>query len=198
MGVLYQLTSPSGKRYIGITSQRMDERWRQHIAYARQGIGWPICRAIRKYGAESFKVRVLAQVEDSEMFELERRAIEVFGTRVPGGYNVTAGGEGTLGAEVSRETREKASRRMKGRQPACIATPESRARAGRAMREVWNRPGYRERVSMAMSIARMGMKPSEETRKKQSEAQKRRWVNGVPDDFREKGRRSAEKRWGQK
>ena len=91
MGLLYKLDFASGKSYIGITSQPLKRRINGHADETRKGCSLLVHRAWRKYGAP--KLAVLAIVDRKDLLETERRAIAVFGTLAPGGYNLTAGGD---------------------------------------------------------------------------------------------------------
>jgi group I intron endonuclease len=123
MGCLYRLTSPSGKAYIGITSKTADERWSVHQMRVREGRSQAIQKAIRKYGAENFKVETLVIADDWQyLCDLERKAIIAFGTRAPTGYNLTAGGEGVL----DRVHTEEAAKNMSAGQLLRQQRPEER------------------------------------------------------------------------
>lgn len=99
MGVLYKLTSPSGKSYIGISSKPFEARWSAHMSRLRDGRApGPLYAALRKYGPESFSKTVLAIESDWDVLcEMERKAIREHGTFTPNGYNATFGGEGVIG-----------------------------------------------------------------------------------------------------
>jgi len=83
-GFLYLVTSPSGKRYVGVTSLPVSRRWNRHLVHA----------------------------DMAYLYELEPRAIEAYGTRAPRGYNLNAGGEGGQ-AGLTDEQRRDHSRAMK-------------------------------------------------------------------------------------
>jgi group I intron endonuclease len=123
MGCLYQLTSPSGKSYIGISSKSANERWRQHRYNAAKEIKHKRateCRALysamRKYGPDTFTIDVLLESDDwDELSRMERQMIAKLKTRSPMGYNLTDGGDGTLGAtpsDVARQRMSKAQKRI--------------------------------------------------------------------------------------
>ncbi len=110
MGCLYQLTSPSGKRYIGITAQPLKSRWRAHKAHAKRCADGHLQMAIRKYGAAGFSVKTLVLSDDYSYLKLlEQRAIVSFKTKSPRGYNLTDGGDGVLGVVMSEESRVRRS-----------------------------------------------------------------------------------------
>lgn len=126
MGVLYKLTSPSGKSYIGISSKDLDARWRKHVEHAlgKRDAG-ALYAALRKYGPDTFTREVLVEEEDWELLcNLERDAIKAHGTLSPGGYNMTIGGEGTVGVPLSDEARAAISVAQRAR----FARPEEKAK----------------------------------------------------------------------
>lgn len=125
MGCLYMLTSPSGKSYIGITSKTADARWAKHREHAigKRDAG-ALYGAMRKYGPESFTVKTLVIGAWEYLCELEKAAIKAFGTMAPGGYNISAGGEGAPGRFVSDKERAAHSVAQKKR----FQRPEERAR----------------------------------------------------------------------
>lgn len=117
MGTLYRLTSPSGKSYIGVSSKTTEARWAKHIEHAlgRRDSG-ALYSALRKYGINSFSVETLVIANDWEyLCELEKRAISVMRTKAPYGYNITDGGEGTIGRAISEEQRMNISMGQKRR-----------------------------------------------------------------------------------
>jgi group I intron endonuclease len=115
---LYRLTNKmTGKQYIGTSVNPVSHRISRHAYAARSGrdSGMPITCAIRKYGIEAFTVETLVQCPDYDyLMELEAKAIVVFNTRMPNGYNLTAGGRGGR-KPCSPETRALISARTKGR-----------------------------------------------------------------------------------
>lgn len=96
--IVYCYTSPSGKKYIGITSKRREKtRKKDHKSYAEKGIGLSFHQAIRKYGWENFKYEVLCYVSSRETACLmEKALIKEFDTYY-NGYNNTLGGDGVEG-----------------------------------------------------------------------------------------------------
>lgn len=93
MGVIYKLTSPSGKSYIGQTRNSFDIRWKQHIREANCNSILPIHAAIRKYGPENFVNQILEEVPNEELNTKEQYYIQKYDT-YNNGYNCTLGGEG--------------------------------------------------------------------------------------------------------
>lgn len=125
MGVLYKLTAPNGKAYIGISSKGLDARWTKHVEHAmgKRSAG-ALYAALRKYGVDNFHREVLAEEADwATLCEMEKRAIQEHGSLSPGGYNMTLGGEGTLGP-ISEKARANVAAAQKKR----FERPEERRR----------------------------------------------------------------------
>lgn len=89
--LVYRITSPSKRSYIGVTSNLF------HRLYNHQKSKYPIGNSLRKYGLQNHTVEVLAVLPTSAAFELERASIRAFNTLVPVGLNRTTGGEGAKG-----------------------------------------------------------------------------------------------------
>lgn len=182
---VYCHTSPSGKSYVGIASQGMRSRWRSHTFEARHAGRLPLHAAIRKYGPEAFTSTVLEVCGSRGEAELaERRWILALGTKIPGGYNATDGGEGVSG--LSAQTREAMRLKAVGR----VVSAESRARMRASHLGVKRGPHSAEhsaRISAAntgkvlsaetrdkLRAANLGKTHSAETRAKMSAAQRAR------------------------
>jgi group I intron endonuclease len=116
---LYQLLFPNGKSYIGITRLTAEKRF---IRHCESGSTMRACQyAIRKYGKENVIINVLATVDNWELLCLaEIEAIEKFNTKHPNGYNLTDGGESSIGFKHSEESRKRMSESGKKK----ILTPE--------------------------------------------------------------------------
>ena len=111
------------KYYIGQTVRTMEQR------AGKDGIGYhwddsnynnKFTNSIRKWGWESFEGRVLEEVYEEDLDELEKFYIEQFDS-FKNGYNSTLGGEGTRGhnpyanktEEEMKEIKEKKGKSMK-------------------------------------------------------------------------------------
>lgn len=114
---VYCHTTPSGKRYIGITSKKPEKRWQNGKGYSNNK---PFSKAIEKYKWENIKHEIL----DTNLTEYEAKCLEEYyifsyqtyvGFKDCKGYNCTLGGEGTLGHIVNDETRRKQSEAKKGK-----------------------------------------------------------------------------------
>jgi len=193
MGIVYLLTAPSGKRYVG---QAHDIK--ERIGHYRRGK----CKnqralhaAITKYGWESFSVSVIAHgiQTQSALDATERAFIALLGTLSPGGYNLKQGGCGggkhcaetkamlaaiSTGRKQSPEARAKLSAALRGKP----RSPEHRAAHAAAMRS----PEVRAKISAAgrgkkrgafsaehrAKLSAASRNPSPETRAKMSAAQR--------------------------
>ena len=115
---LYKLDFPNGKSYIGITSRTAEKRFAAHISCSINRPFGIVSFAIKKYGAESVVLSILATVDNWELLCLaEIEAIEKFNTKSPSGYNLTDGGDGCRGFIKSHETREKLRQSNLGKKP---------------------------------------------------------------------------------
>lgn len=140
-GIIYCITNKvNGKRYIGQTIGALSKRWKGHLS-ERTG-----CRrlkhAIAKHGAENFTICVIDTAADKDALNaLEVYYIALYDTRNQAfGYNLNPGGNS---GPQHPETVAKRAAALKGKS----LTPEHCER---------------------LSIAHMGHKRSEESRKKQS------------------------------
>lgn len=132
MGALYMLTFPSGKRYIGITRKSAEQRFAAHFYQRRNRPHRPLARAIEKYGRDSVIVETLATADWDVLPALEIEAIERFGTKYPGGYNLTDGGEVPTGLTADTRRRMGEKKRGKTYRLGMKHTPEARARMSAA------------------------------------------------------------------
>ena len=128
MTTIYKYTNRiNGKVYVGKTDYPLSHRHRQHISKSNRGLDTLFGRAIRKYGIESFALEVLAEVEELGSF-VEILYISVLRANQPlYGYNITDGGEGTLGHHHSEKSKEAIRRKMVDRE----VTNEFRKTIGR-------------------------------------------------------------------
>ena len=139
--IVYKHTSPSGKVYIGITSQEIRKRW-------KNGKGYEGCkaffRAISKYGWENIKHEILFEnLTKEEAIKKEIELIDFYDSTNPQkGYNLTTGGEHY---DFSEEKKEEIRQRV--------------------IEYYKQHPEAKEKIS----LNQIGRKASEETKKKQSE-----------------------------
>lgn len=106
---VYIHTSPSGKRYVGITCQNPIRRWRKGKGYKpKNGQITPFWNAIQRYGWDNFKHEiVLSGLSKADACQAEIDLIEKYRTRDNEfGYNVSVGGDVPM-ADCSDQTRQK-------------------------------------------------------------------------------------------
>lgn len=101
------------KYYVGITSASTKRRW------GKDGNGYKnqiFYRAIEKYGWKNIEHIILKEnLSECEAKELEKEYIKKYNSfNKEYGYNLTLGGDGSIGREVSDETRRKISNSISG------------------------------------------------------------------------------------
>lgn len=102
MEVIYKLTSPSGKYYIGRTKD-YELRMKQHTSRSKTSDEIVLYRAIRKYGWNNFDKEILAETSTTEAVEVEEFFIKKYNA-VKNGYNMTYMGCGGDVWEGLRDT----------------------------------------------------------------------------------------------
>jgi group I intron endonuclease len=136
--IIYLLTNTvNGKTYVGVTTKGLDVRWAQHYNAANRNSSVYLHRAIRKYGKDAFIQEIVEETTVEEMYLREQYWIGKLNPQ----YNMTLGGEGTLGLIPDADTRYKMSMSHKGR----VFTAEHRHK---------------------LSMSRIGKRHSEQTRNK--------------------------------
>lgn len=152
--IIYKVTNfINNKCYIGQTVKTLEERKRTHT-WGNQLIH----KAFKKYGIDNFIWEVIDDTCTSydNLLEMEYHYIKQYHSYCKEwGYNLTLGGEGSLGRECKQETRNKISKSNKGR----IA---------------WNKGLTKEIDSRIkkQSDTQKGYKHSKKTKQKQSEKAK--------------------------
>lgn len=92
---IYKITNlKNGKVYIGLTTNTIAKRWKQHKAMSKYKDSH-LYKSIRKYGIQNFSIECLDSTNDfKKLGELERHYIKLYDSQNPEkGYNITAGGE---------------------------------------------------------------------------------------------------------
>lgn len=99
--IVYKITFPNDKMYIGCTSRALSERQKCHKSYAKNDPRTTVHHAINKYGWNSLKWEVLEKCSSiEEMHFLEKYYIKFYNSKLNfNGYNATDGGEGTIGSK---------------------------------------------------------------------------------------------------
>jgi group I intron endonuclease len=134
---IYCTVQGVSQTYFGITTQPLEKRFQNHLSRALNGkSNYYIHNAIRKYGAENFKIQQLfssESFEDCKKWEIATIAgAKKAGLRL---WNLTDGGDGALGFKHTLEARKRMSDSRKG-----VPLPES--------------------VKTKLSLVRTGKKPS--------------------------------------
>jgi len=107
---IYLITNLENKKqYVGITKFSITERFYQHTKR-----GFLLTEAIKKYGENMFFIELIEEVDTAgRAYELEQYYIKEYNSKVPYGYNITDGGDGIFGWEVTEEYRQECSERVK-------------------------------------------------------------------------------------
>ena len=195
-GIIYKAELPSGKAYIGQTINSFTKRKANHKWDARCGSSYPFHRAIRKYGAENIKWKIIARADNiAALNAAEIAAIAEHSTLSPDGYNMRAGGES--GGAHTAEVRAKISAKAKARFAAMTdeekaewsakmhAPPrakkgvpksaETRAKMSAAAK-IRCTPEWRAKIRAKLRAANLGKTRSAEHRAKIAAAVKARWA----------------------
>jgi group I intron endonuclease len=191
MGIIYILTNNiNNKHYVGQTTQEFKIRFRQH-QHSNSYIG----KAISKYGSDNFDKLLLENIPDEELDYWETYYIQKCNSISPNGYNFESGGNKNkhhheetkrklskkisktlvgnkrcFGNHLTEEHKRKVSQGMKGKNTwnsTRIVSTETRKKMSEAHKgkNIWSEG----RVS-----PRKGVKLTEETKRKISEAQRNR------------------------
>ena len=183
------------------------------------GSGTLLTRAIKKYGKEKFKRKILELFETKqEAFNAQEKYIKIYNTLTPNGYNISPkGGLGFLDCH-SEETKKQiglsVSKKLKGR----IFTEEHKRNLSKCakLRGFTGNPMYgkkhTEESKLKNRISNLGKKAwnknkkfSDETRKKMSDAAKGRepwnkgkkgsqipWNKGIKNCFSDETKKMSE------
>jgi len=106
MGLIYIIEFENGKVYIGQTIFTREYRLKQHEKASRSDSQLAVHRAMRKH---TYVCKTLVEVENEKLNELEIHYINEYGSKGPKGYNMTLGGESTVGYEFTEEAKERIS-----------------------------------------------------------------------------------------
>lgn len=103
MYIVYKHTCPNGKVYIGITSKKPNERWRNGFGYKSNK---HFFNAICKYGWDNIKHEILFDnLTQMDAFEKEKMLIALYKSNDGKyGYNNSSGGE--IGPRGCKHTKE--------------------------------------------------------------------------------------------
>src|SRR5665213_636537 len=194
MSIIYKATNQINQKvYIGHTTN-FNKRKYHHIWEASQGEGHYFHRALTKHGADNFLWEIIYENEDAK--DKETFFIQEYKSNQPEfGYNLTLGGEGSLGWIPSEETRRKISEANKGNNNCRgrVMSEETKkkislSKIGRPLSpehieklKLSNKGRIRSPETIAKTVAtrksRGGYAHSEETKKKIGEANKKHVVS---------------------
>lgn len=169
---IYKATNTINQKiYIGFDSS-WPTRQQQHLmesAGPNPDDGSVFHKAIRKYGPDAFIWEVLCQSRDGNhlLNEMEGYFIRLYNSHYLDGhgYNMTYGGEGTLGRVHTEETRKKMSEKKKNRQ-LTVKEREAIRRLNESKRGVPQTEEHKQKRSAAL----MGHETPQETREKISKS----------------------------
>ena len=99
--VYLHINKVNRKVYVGITSMRIENRWREGKGYKKCEI---MNRAILKYGWSNFEHIILCKTSKNRAIVLEKALIKLYKNKKMS-YNISGGGEGA--GTVSEYTKEK-------------------------------------------------------------------------------------------
>lgn len=141
MGIIYKITSPSGKAYVGKTDRTIHDRLKIHVA---NGSKCPAIKAaIKKYGPDAMMVEILAEAPSNQLNQLEIAMIRKHQSFGPKGYNLTPGGD-----DPPLKTPEVAARMRE-----TMSKPEVKAKLSAAQKRNHARPGSKQKRSEALKRA---------------------------------------------
>jgi group I intron endonuclease len=117
--VVYKYTNKiNGKVYVGITTQKLENRHALHLAKINDGTYFH--NALKKYGAENFSLNIIDEAKTlKELREKEKYWIAYYNSYAfdesANGYNLTIGGDGITGYVFSEKDRRKMSKIRRGK-----------------------------------------------------------------------------------
>ena len=143
------------KYYVGQTIGTMEQRARKD----GRGYGWDdlnynskFARSIRKWGWDAFEGRVLEEVYEEDLDELEKFYIEYFDS-FKNGYNSTIGGEGAKGhnpyANKTEEEIEKIKEKIRISNKKHFQNPKARENRSETAKKLWEDKEYKEKQSIS-------------------------------------------------
>ena len=110
--IVYRINFPNNKNYIGITSNNLHKRKLEHLSRARNGYTNAVYNALRKYKEVEWEI-LESCISYDEAKQKEKEYIKKYNSYADG-YNMTLGGDGTLGIKFSDEHRQKLSKSHTG------------------------------------------------------------------------------------
>ena len=89
IGTIYLIINKvNGHKYVGQTTQTVNNRWKQHIDESKRMSQYPLHRAMRKHGNHNFMIREIEECDVSKLDEREQYFIKEYNTfESAEGYN---------------------------------------------------------------------------------------------------------------
>jgi hypothetical protein len=116
-GFIYKIEFPNGKYYIGLTTTSLKQRTKEHTYSAKKGYTSLLYKALRKHDMiDKFELIEIDRADTLEkLCELEIRYIKEYNSYYMNGkgYNMTCGGEGTIGYIFTENDKQKISESLK-------------------------------------------------------------------------------------
>lgn len=171
MGIIYCLTFPNNKKYIGQTRRNLEIRLKEHNTK-------PYCsalvNAINKY--KTYEYEILLEINNELLDLYEIKFIKTFDTLVPNGYNIRDGGSN---GKFCEETRLKMSESHKNKKHTEETIEKIRhSNLGKIISDEVKIKISETKKAQQLSdetkrkISRLGMKHTDEAKKLVSEANK--------------------------
>lgn len=165
---VYVHTCPNGKKYVGVTTQKLSSRWKEGKGYSYNKHFYS---AILKYGWDNITHEVFEVDSEEEMYRKEVELISFYHSNDPKyGYNNSLGGEqSNRGIHWSQEARERFSNSLKGKP--WPKPEETRKKIAEANRLKAQDPAFRAKISQGLK----GKPKSQSHNEKLAQLQRDRW-----------------------
>ena len=109
--IIYRITNIiNGKVYIGRTTKTLKKRWQKRVwrAENEKHPNISILNAIAKYGKDCFIIETIKECKDlKDLLNSEKKAIKEHKENGYILYNLTKGGDGSIGLKHTIETKRK-------------------------------------------------------------------------------------------
>jgi len=138
-GIIYKISFPNGKNYIGITTCDIKKRQKEHKCAANSGKTQCLYNAIRKYHDISdtdFCEKIDTANSLEELYKKEKMYIQKYNSHYTDGYgyNMTYGGEGNHGYIYTEEVKKRICESQKKR----FERTEEREKLSNISKNFWN------------------------------------------------------------
>lgn len=178
MGIIYCLTFPNNKKYIGQTIRPLHVRLKQH---GKSKDCRALYNALNKYG--NYKSEILLEVNNELLDFYEIKFIELYNTLAPNGYNIRNGGSnGTFCEETKlkmsnshkgKKHSEQTIEKIKNSNIGKVLSDETKSKISESKKAAELSQDTKDRIS------RLGMKHTDEAKNKVSLANKGKIVSNI-------------------